>query len=88
MEMKIIPANGGGPGMDGVFLSGYGDGDYTPRPHSSPLPSLVTHLHLSHRVTRLLIKSYLIMLNDQIYVDPYNPFNKRVIFVLIHITQI
>ena len=40
MEMKIIPANGGGPGMDGVFLSGYGDGDYTPRPRSGPLPSL------------------------------------------------
>ena len=39
--MKIIPANGGGPGMDGVFLSGYGDGDYTPRPRSGPLPSLV-----------------------------------------------
>ena len=42
MEMKIIPANGGGPGMDGVFLSGYGDGDYTPHPRSGPLPSLVT----------------------------------------------
>ena len=42
MEMKIIPANGGGPGMDGVFLSGYGDGDYTPRPRSGPLPSLST----------------------------------------------
>ena len=41
MEMKIIPANGGGPGMDGVFLSGYGDGDYTPRPRSGPLPSLI-----------------------------------------------
>ena len=41
MEMKIIPANGGGPGMDGVFLSGYGDGDYTPRPRSGPLPSLL-----------------------------------------------
>ena len=40
MEMKIIPANGGGPGMDGVFLSGYGDGDYTLRPSSGPLPSL------------------------------------------------
>ena len=40
MEMKIIPANGGGLGMDGVFLSGYGDGDYTPRPRSGPLPSL------------------------------------------------
>ena len=40
MEMKIIPVNGGGPGMDGVFLSGYGDGDYTPRPRSGPLPSL------------------------------------------------
>ena len=40
MEMKIIPANGGEPGMDGVFLSGYGDGDYTPRPRSVPLPSL------------------------------------------------
>ena len=40
MEMKIIPANGGGPGMDGVFLNGYGDGDYTPRPRSGPLPSL------------------------------------------------
>ena len=40
MEMKIIPANGGGPGMDGVFVSGYGDGDYTPRPRSGPLPSL------------------------------------------------
>ena len=40
MEMKIIPANGGGPGMNGVFLSGYGDGDYTPRPRSGPLPSL------------------------------------------------
>ena len=39
--MKIIPANGSGPGMDGVFLSGYGDGDYTPRPRSSPLPSLL-----------------------------------------------
>ena len=39
--MKIIPANGGGPGMDGVFLSGYGDGDYTPHPRSGPLPSLV-----------------------------------------------
>ena len=33
MEMNIIPANGGRPGMDGVFLSGYGDGVYTP-----PLP--------------------------------------------------
>ena len=42
--MKIIPANGGGPGMDGVFLSGYGDGDYTPRPRSGPLPSLIMHL--------------------------------------------
>ena len=41
MEMKIIPANGGGPGMDGVFLSGYGDGDYTSRPRSGPLPSLL-----------------------------------------------
>ena len=41
MEIKIIPANGGGPGMDGVFLSGYGDGDYTPRPRSDPLPSLI-----------------------------------------------
>ena len=40
MEMKIIPANGGGPGMDGVFLSWYRDGDYTPRPRSGPLPSL------------------------------------------------
>ena len=40
MEMKIIPVNGGGPGMDGVCLSGYGDGDYTPRPRSGPLPSL------------------------------------------------
>ena len=40
MEMKIIPANGGGPGMDGVFLSEYGGGDYTPRPRSDPLPSL------------------------------------------------
>ena len=40
MEMKIIPANGGGSGMDGVFLSGYGDGDYTLRPRSGPLPSL------------------------------------------------
>ena len=38
--MKIIPANGGGPEMDGVFLSGYRDGDYTPRPRSGPLPSL------------------------------------------------
>ena len=38
--MKIIPANGGGPGMNGVFLSGYGDGDYTPHPRSGPLPSL------------------------------------------------
>ena len=47
MEMKIIPANGGGPGMDGVFLSGYGDGDYTPRPRSGPLPSLTTGLFLS-----------------------------------------
>ena len=42
MEMKIIPANGGRPGMDGVFLNGYGDGDYTPRPRSGPLPSLHT----------------------------------------------
>ena len=41
MEMKIIPANEGGPGMDGVFLSGYEDGDYTPRPRSGPLPSLL-----------------------------------------------
>ena len=42
MEMKIIPANGGGPGMDGVFLSGYGDGDYPPpRPRSGPLSFLV-----------------------------------------------
>ena len=40
MEIKIIPANGGGPGMDGVFLSGYRDEDYTPRPRSGPLPSL------------------------------------------------
>ena len=40
MEMKIIPANGGGPGKDEVFLSGYGDGDYTPRPCYGPLPSL------------------------------------------------
>ena len=40
MKMKIIPVNGGGPRMDGVFLSGYGDGDYTPRPRSDPLPSL------------------------------------------------
>ena len=44
MEMKIIPANGGGPGMDGVFLSGYGNGDYTPRPRSGPLPSLLLEL--------------------------------------------
>ena len=44
MEMKIIPANGGGPGIDGVFLSGYGDGDYTPRPRSSSLPSLFINL--------------------------------------------
>ena len=42
MEMKIIPANGGGLGMNGVFLNGYGDGDYTPRPRSGPLPSLVS----------------------------------------------
>ena len=41
MEMKIIPANEGGPGMDRVFLSGYGDGDYTLRPRSGPLPSLI-----------------------------------------------
>ena len=41
MEMKIIPANGDGPVMDGVFLCGYGDGDYTPRPRSGPLPSLI-----------------------------------------------
>ena len=40
MEMKIIPANGSGPGMDGVFLSGYRDGDYTLHPRSGPLPSL------------------------------------------------
>ena len=46
MEMKIISANRGGPGMDGVFLSGYGDGDYTPRPRSGPLPSLITSLFL------------------------------------------
>ena len=44
MEMKIIPANGGGLGMDGVFLSGYGDGDYTPRPRSGPLPSLAVRI--------------------------------------------
>ena len=37
-----MPANGGGPGMDEVFLIGYRDGDYTPRPCSDPLPSLVT----------------------------------------------
>ena len=42
--MKIILANGGGPGMDGVFLSGYGDGDYTPCPRSGPLPSLYVHI--------------------------------------------
>ena len=42
MEMKIIPVNGGGPGMDGVFLSWYGDGDYTPHPRFDPLPSLGT----------------------------------------------
>ena len=41
METKIIPANGDGPGMDEVFLSGYGDGDYTLRPRSGPLPSLI-----------------------------------------------
>ena len=40
MMMKIIPANRGGSGMDGVFLSGYGDGDYTPRSRFSPLASL------------------------------------------------
>ena len=40
MEMKIIPANGGGSEMDEVFLSGYGNGDYTPHPRSGPLPSL------------------------------------------------
>ena len=28
--MKIISANGDGPRMNRVFLSGYGDGDYTP----------------------------------------------------------
>ena len=51
MEMKIIPANRGGPGMDRVFLSGYGDGDYTPRPRSGPLPSLsimILFLSLEH----------------------------------------
>ena len=44
MEMKIIPTNRGGPGMDGVLLSGYGDGDYTPRPRSGPLPSLLKEI--------------------------------------------
>ena len=66
MEMKIIPANGGGPEMDGVFLSGYGDGDYTPRPRSrsGPLPSLsiihqVNHakLHQQIRTLSLLTES-------------------------------
>ena len=46
IEMKIIPANGGGSGMDRVFLSGYGDEDYTPRPRSGPLPSLTCLLHI------------------------------------------
>ena len=50
MEMKIIPANGGGPGMDGVFLSGYRDGDYTPRPLSDPLPSLIESNYLTFMV--------------------------------------
>ena len=40
MKMKIIPANGDEPVMDGVFLSGYEDGDYTSRPRSGPPPSL------------------------------------------------
>ena len=43
--MKIIPANGDGPGMDGVFLSGYGDGDYTPAP--APV-----HCHPYYRDTK------------------------------------
>ena len=50
MEMKIIPANGDGPGMDGVFLSGYGDGDYTSRPRSGPLPSLLVVLAHSKNI--------------------------------------
>ena len=53
MEMKIIPANRGEPGMDGVFLTGYGDGDYTPHPRSGPLPSLLT---VSHSVQFFLNK--------------------------------
>ena len=55
MEMKIIPANGGGPGMDGVFLSGYGDGDYTPRPRSGPLPSLGVSLLILSAVPVLFL---------------------------------
>ena len=54
MEMKILPANGGGPGMDGVFLSGYGDGDYTPCPRSGLLPSLGRDLLLSIQRTTVL----------------------------------
>ena len=50
MEMKIIPANEGGPGMDGVFLSGYGDRDYTPRPRSCPLPSLLGWKHPREKI--------------------------------------
>ena len=57
MEMKIIPVNGGGPGMDGVFLSGYGDGDYTPRPRSSPLPSLQL-TSTAHLKTKIFLNRY------------------------------
>ena len=53
MKMKIIPANGGGPGMDGVFLSGYGDRDYTPRPRSGPLPSLIIPVRIYIMSARL-----------------------------------
>ena len=49
MEMKIIPANGGGPGMDGVFLSGYGDGDYTPPAPVNCHPYMQGNLALSAR---------------------------------------
>ena len=54
MEMKIIPANGGGPGMDGVFLGGYGNGDYTPRPRSDPLSSLNNAIYFSYTFQLIL----------------------------------
>ena len=64
MEMKIIPANGGGPGMDGVFLSRYGDEDYTPRPHSAPLPSLVWNMRMRNKNQESFSFLFLMELNQ------------------------